>query len=125
MQKRHYPLIGLLLLIGLVACGGMQKGPHASQATKTGHPQLSAADKLQPCYQCHKEVTPDIYQEWYESRHGIGQVRCFQCHGGYEDLKVVPDRSKCGICHMKALENCPKDKACWSCHPAHKFKVKK
>ena len=116
---------GMLLMSVLVACGGTGKGPQATKVQPKGHPQLSAAERLQPCYQCHKEVTPGIYEEWYESRHGIGQVRCFQCHGGYDDFKVVPDRSRCGICHMKALENCPPDKSCWACHPAHEFTRKK
>ena len=94
------------------------------------HPELSPEEKMQTCRGCHKEVTPDIYNQWYNSRHGLDNVRCFQCHGTFEDFHKTPPVSKCAACHAKEVqhinvpENSPK-KTCWSCHPVHTFRVHK
>jgi len=90
---------------------------------RLSHSSLSEEEKYQPCYQCHKDVTPNIYQEWYESRHGLDNVRCFQCHGLYDELKRVPDEAKCATCHGKEVGHSVAGKTCWECHPSHKFVV--
>jgi hypothetical protein len=94
-------------------------------AKDSGHPEMTEQEMLMPCSACHQNETPDIYEEWYNSGHGIGMVKCYQCHGTYENLLAVPERSTCGFCHAGALEKCPTDKPCWECHSAHIFKVKK
>ena len=33
------------------------------------------------CYGCHLKVTPQVAQDWYESKHGVTLVRCQVCHG--------------------------------------------
>ena len=90
-----------------------------------GHPELSEQEKLIPCAQCHQEVTPEIYQEWFQSRHGLDNVKCFQCHGTYENFEKIPSRDRCAPCHAQQVSHSPKDKACAACHPSHKFNVHK
>ncbi len=117
-------LKGALIAVGAFLIGACVQQGNMRKASSGGHPVLNPSEKMQPCYECHKDVTPDIYKKWFDSRHGIGQVRCFQCHGGYDDLKVVPDVSKCSVCHTKAMEHCStKDNSCWTCHNAHEFKA--
>ena len=97
----------------------------AQAKSSEGHPELSEQEQLIACSQCHQSETPEVYEEWYNSRHGIGMVKCYQCHGTFENLVAVPERNTCGFCHNAALEKCPTDKPCWQCHPAHKFELKK
>jgi len=85
------------------------------------HPDLDPDEKMQPCNACHVDVTPDLYEEWYNSRHGIAQVRCFQCHGNYDELVVKPGMQRCRVCHAQDIAGHSDNKACWSCHPAHAF----
>ena len=123
--------VAVLLGLSLVACGTTQTATApekqaVAQETRTAvHPELSEQEKLTPCTHCHQEVTPEIYQEWYQSRHGLDNVKCFQCHGTYEDFEVVPSSSRCMPCHAQEVTHAPKDKKCVACHPAHKFSVHK
>ena len=126
MSVRLFFMVICLSLV-LVACQtwrGGEKTPVAPKAPTT-HPELSAQEKLMPCSACHRDVTPDIYQEWYNSRHGLDNVKCFQCHGTYENFEVEPSVGRCAACHAKEVAHAPKDKKCWACHPAHKFSVHK
>lgn len=113
----------LALLLGV-------KGVFASPGEKKKeHPKLTEQEKLITCRDCHKDVTPEIYNEWFESAHGIANVRCYQCHGTYENFRVEPELSSCSSCHTKEIQNLrlpPErklDKTCWNCHPIHGFKV--
>jgi len=67
------------------------------------------------CLVCHKEKTPGLYLQWYESSHAEYEVTCIDCHGAEEDdddaflhedvyvaTLVTPD--DCGICHEKETE---------------------
>ena len=85
------------------------------------HPELSEQDKLIACADCHRDATPEIYETWFTSRHGIGSVKCYQCHGGYEDMKVAPATSNCAICHADMMMKGAEQIVCWTCHPAHEF----
>ena len=97
----------------------------SSWAWADKHPKLNDQQKLTPCATCHKKVTPDIYKEWFDSVHGIGNVKCYQCHGTYEDFHVTPKEKNCAVCHNAQYNKKPKDKACWDCHPAHHFFIHK
>ena len=98
----------------------------AIKAVKTeGHPEVSEQEKLTPCFECHKEATPDIEKEWYNSGHGIANVKCYQCHGTFENMKKVPSDDNCYVCHANAKNHTKPGKTCWACHPAHNFPVKK
>lgn len=126
MKKEiHVFLLTCMLTLLLAGCAGTGH-ENASAARPAGqHPQLTEQEKLTPCSSCHKDVTPDIYQQWYNSRHGLDEVKCFQCHGTYENLKVSPDETTCAACHNAEFQHSVKGKTCWSCHPAHGFTVHK
>jgi hypothetical protein len=85
------------------------------------HPNLSEQEKLIACADCHRDTTPDLYDTWYASTHGIGNVKCYQCHGTYEDMKKVPAVSNCATCHADMMMKQTDAPACWTCHPAHEF----
>ena len=92
-------------------------------ASKTGkHPEITEQEKLVACDECHQKATPDIYKQWFDSLHGIGMVKCYQCHGTFENFNVEPAVSVCATCHEKMVEKCPKDQKCWACHKPHSFK---
>lgn len=108
----------LMTLVVLVACSGLQL------STKAGHPPLSEQDMLVACSSCHQKVTPAVYDEWYDSTHGIAQVKCYQCHGTYEDLQATPDMvQSCGSCHANKLGEHTGKQLCWGCHNAHSFLI--
>ena len=88
------------------------------------HPELSEAEMLIPCSTCHQENTPDIHQQWYDSVHGVGMVKCYQCHGTFETFKVTPTIQDCAVCHNGLTkEDHTEGKLCWECHAPHLFKV--
>ncbi len=97
----------------------------AADEGKPVHPQLSAQEMLLDCADCHREATPAVVKEWFDSLHGIAMVKCYQCHGTFEDFAVTPARATCGACHADMLRKCAQDKPCWECHVPHAFKVKK
>ena len=115
----------------MVACNYAQNqqkamAPKASSVGKAvTHPELTEQEKLIACNQCHKDVTPEIYNEWFNSVHGIANVKCFQCHGTFEDFHVTPQMKKCEACHSREVSHSPKGRSCWYCHPSHKFTVHK
>ncbi len=90
---------------------------------------LKAPDSAADCYECHKLHTPRIAQNWYESKHGFGLMKCFVCHGqpdgkGSVPFAVVPDvKTVCRKCHEPAMKRMEKkfgiDPDCYTCHPFH------
>lgn len=91
---------------------------------KVMHPELSEQEMLVSCADCHREVTPEVEKQWFDSVHGIAMVKCYQCHGTFESFTVTPTRQNCGTCHTNMLEKCPDNKPCWECHIPHSFKEK-
>jgi len=62
------------------------------------------------CMTCHKEKTPGLYSQWFESAHGKHSITCIKCHaaekteadaylheGAYIATLVTP--KDCGECH--------------------------
>ncbi len=121
-QKGIHYLSFALAILGIVLLSVSVK---ASDGGKTVHPELSQQEMLVACADCHREVTPEVEKEWYNSLHGLGMVKCYECHGTFGDFSVTPTRQTCGTCHADMLEKCPKDKPCWECHIPHSFKEKK
>ena len=120
MVKRRL-FVGALLMAGiLVACSSYQTKT-SSVPKPDKHPQLSSQERLIPCAQCHQDITPEIYQEWFKSYHGLDNVKCFQCHGTFGDFHVTPPVAKCEACHAKEVESLTSKKACWECHTPHSF----
>lgn len=128
MSRRILLAAALAALLGLGACA---KAPVpvpealAPVAVKLGlaadHPELADYEMLVACDECHMEATPDVTRAWYASTHGMGGVKCYQCHGTFEDMQVVPALSRCEPCHADKLQDHGPEMACWQCHPAHNF----
>ena len=97
----------------------------AKDTEKDVHPKLSAQEMLIACADCHRDATPEIERQWYESSHGIAMIKCYQCHGTYGDFMVTPSRQICATCHLDMMEKCPEDKPCWECHIPHSFTMQK
>ncbi len=98
----------------------------ARAGEKAVHPKLSEQEMLIGCSDCHREATPEIEKEWYNSVHGIAMVKCYQCHGTYETFTVTPTEQNCATCHTNMTEKKHSEgKVCWECHVPHSFKEKK
>jgi len=113
---------GTLVLLGLIVLAGWAlAGPAENPAE---HPEVDGAVTADACDVCHREVTPEVYSEWYESQHGMMNVKCFVCHGSTgDDFTVQPTADRCVGCHGDQVETMAtpfmKDKGCFTCHPAH------
>ncbi len=121
-------ILKLCMLVITIAMASACTAGASKKATTTKagtHPELSAQEKLTPCAQCHKDATPEVYKEWFDSVHGIAKVKCYQCHGTYEELKTSPDETHCAACHNAQYQKRPSDRKCWDCHPAHRFFIHK
>jgi len=64
------------------------------------------------CMTCHKEKTPGLYRQWYNSEHAIHKVTCIECHGadaGDPDafmhegalVATLVTPKDCGTCHTR------------------------
>lgn len=80
------------------------------------------------CYACHLKATPQLAQDWYESKHGVTLVRCQVCHGqpdgkGAVPFRRVPGVEVCAACHGVAIDKMTalygKRDDCSTCHPYH------
>ena len=119
-MKKNKVLLSKGLAVLLVAAGCSWA---LAAEKKPAHPQLSEQERYIACDACHQENTPDLYQEWYDSRHGMAMVKCYQCHGTFETFRITPKKQDCAVCHENMLKKCPQDKACWQCHIPHSFKL--
>ncbi len=109
----------LLLMFFYVSCW-------ATDIKHESHPELNEQEMFIACADCHKETTPDIEKEWFDSVHGIAMVKCYQCHGTFETFRVNPGKANCATCHADQLDkSIAKDKQCWECHVPHSFKTEK
>lgn len=125
MVKNQKCVLGagfVMALLGLVA---LTVSAVAGDTEKKGHPQLSEPEMLIDCAECHREATPSLEKEWFDSLHGIAMVKCYQCHGTFENFSLTPSKETCGSCHADMLKKCAQDKPCWGCHVPHSFKNKK
>ena len=129
MKKRILVPVMLLVALGTTSCtqqpapapSDPAPPPPVTAAVAAHHVELDDQEIYTPCAECHRDETPDIYDVWYDSTHGIANVKCYQCHGTYEDMERVPDMARCESCHAGRIENCGDGMACWQCHPAHRF----
>jgi hypothetical protein len=115
----------LLAALCLALTFASAQGSNDSISPIVKHPEITEQEKLLPCSECHQQATPEVYEQWFNSLHGIGMVKCYQCHGTYENFKVEPAVSDCATCHVDMVEKCPQDKKCWACHTPHSFKQTK
>lgn len=124
-MKKHNGIRWISVMLGLSALLMLAASGVSAKMEKETHPELSEQEMLIACADCHKESTPEIEKEWYDSVHGIAMIKCYQCHGTFETFKVTPTKADCAVCHVDQLEKCSKKKACWECHVPHVFKEKK
>ena len=70
------------------------------------------AEEPQGCVGCHREVTPGLVGQWYESAHGKAEVSCLSCHLAEtseadafehygETIATIVSPKDCGQCHGK------------------------
>ncbi len=119
MNSRLTLLLAFLCIVG--TCADVQ-GAKSKVSKTSNHPEITEQEKLTDCAECHQQATPDVHKQWFDSSHGIGMVKCYQCHGTYENFKKTPAISDCAVCHANMVGKCPKDKPCWACHTPHSFK---
>ena len=124
MVKKADILLSTIYSFAVLAILLCAAAPVTANTETASHPELSEQEMLIACSDCHKESTPDIEQEWYNSVHGIAMVKCYQCHGTFESFKATPTRENCGTCHADRLIKYPGDQPCWECHVPHSFKSK-
>jgi hypothetical protein len=64
------------------------------------------------CMTCHKEQSPGLYRQWYDSQHAVHNVTCLKCHiadrgddDAYEHygatIATLVTPQDCGKCHKK------------------------
>lgn len=121
-MKRKMVMLVMLAAAALLSAGIC--GASENKGQTGAHPPLTTQEQLVACSECHQTATPSVYDEWFQSLHGIAMVKCYQCHGTFENLAVVPNTGSCGACHSGAMEKCPPGKLCWECHKAHLFTSK-
>lgn len=124
-MKQEKKIISAGLILTALAVLILSVPPVTGKMEKITHPELSEQEMLMACSDCHRETTPEIEKEWFDSVHGIAMVKCYQCHGTFETFKVTPTKEDCATCHLDMLDKCPQDKPCWECHVPHSFKAKK
>lgn len=122
MKKQIIMLVSLFVVMGVVACGSLQSD--RSEKAK-GHASLTEQQKLISCSECHQKATPEIYFQWFDSTHGLGGVKCYQCHNTFGDIRKQPDiNQSCNSCHADMVGNADHTEGlatCWECHDAHDF----
>jgi len=117
----------IILLVLLSIAFTAYAADQGKDTEKKPHASLTEQEKLIPCYDCHKETTPTIYKQWYSSTHGIGNVKCYQCHNTFENMAVSPDiQQSCNSCHAEQVNDADHTEGlekCWECHQVHSFKA--
>jgi len=115
-MKKIYLVILFILALGIVSLGFITN----QQSEK--HPDV---DWSLGCQECHSERTPEVYNDWYTSRHGMVNFGCYICHGdGQETFYAKGSDAQCGGCHAGQLVSfdSSKFKSCFDCHNGHTLK---
>jgi hypothetical protein len=129
-----YPyVIRLLVLCGLgfaAACSHASLAARPAEAQQAGqaargravqHPKVDFAI---PCAECHAQQTPEVVEQWQQSRHSPN-VGCFICHGdGEVEFHLQPTTESCMTCHAAKLEDMRRApvRDCFACHNGHSLK---
>lgn len=149
MKKVVYVFAVFSLLVGIpLTASAAEPGPAQSPQTPTSKtldpqwqqfqaPPLAPGERpdahrvqfgKQNCVDCHKKETPDGYQQWLGSKHGLNSVNCGICHGDANNYRARPDKSICIGCHSAQVHNMPVNALvtnCSFCHKSHWFTVHK
>ncbi len=72
-------------------------------AMSEGHPdtaKMPIPASSEMCLTCHKKA----YQEWKVSKHGLKNIRCFDCHNVHaQGLRAGGGDALCGSCHQNRM----------------------
>ena len=127
-KDREQWIKGGILTVILLVIGFFAYIQNAFTGTRCEAAKHLDADMIGDCYGCHLKVTPQVAQDWYESKHGVTLVRCQVCHGqpdgkGAVPFKRVPGVEVCAACHGLAIDKMTalygKRDDCSTCHPYH------
>lgn len=127
-KKRLLVLITVFVMaMFMFACTNDVKQNNSSLELKkisnTTHPEEMGN---KDCIECHKDVAPELVQQWEQSAHGFTGVKCQVCHGDEKNFNSIPSNNTCRGCHADQFENSTAaDKSCSSCHTAHNFTIHK
>ncbi|MCP4144968.1 MAG: multiheme C-type cytochrome [bacterium] len=121
MHRTILLLVALSILMVVAGCNNQEVATAPTSGILADHVDLEEWEMLTPCADCHREETPEIAEEWYASTHGIANVKCYQCHGTYEDMELVPSLDRCAACHEEKIDYSENAVVCWQCHPSHTF----
>lgn len=117
--------LGLIIIIPilLIAVAGAQQNTKITGIGDSG----SDVDVKLECLNCHSTMTPDLVDQWGQSKHAMDNVKCNVCHGEKtsEDFIARPQKERCRACHpdqVKTISESRMDKiTCSACHPIHQF----
>jgi hypothetical protein len=67
------------------------------------------------CMTCHKEKSPGLYNQWFNSKHALHKVTCIDCHGAEKNesdafmhegayIATLVTPKDCGKCHQKETQ---------------------
>ncbi|GAB4377335.1 MAG: hypothetical protein Kow0042_24900 [Calditrichia bacterium] len=96
--------------------------PAGDKTQNSKHPEV---DFTLSCKECHQEVTPEVYQDWKNSKHGVMNYGCYMCHGdGVEEFYPSPQTERCIACHspQEVDFSALPVKNCFDCHKGHTLK---
>ena len=90
----------------------------------------SNTDVKLECLNCHSIMTPDLVDQWKESKHALDNVKCNVCHGEKtsENFIAKPHKERCRACHADQVKTLSESNmssiACGNCHSVHLFSSK-
>ena len=120
-MRRH--LLIALVLTPVLMVSPLVQHVLAEDVETTEHMEVEATDT---CDGCHAEFTPEVHEQWFASKHGLLNVKCFVCHGSTgEDFVRTPVPARCVGCHFAKVESLEdgfmEGRECFSCHPPHRL----
>lgn len=123
-------LTAALLLSAGISTGAQpkRKSPTKKAAeakvVRDTHPEIDLTGATE-CRDCHRIVTSEIHEQWFESKHGINNVLCVTCHGGFDNFVKSPPPTRCAACHAAQTDSLStpfmKGKTCFTCHEPHQL----
>jgi len=112
-ESGFWPMKALLVLTGLFVLLQFGIGHAARPSGEIGKDWGDPKGKV--CVECHRSVTPGLYQEWNHSQHGQSGVNCLDCHkADAKDIDafdhngakiaIIVSPKDCSQCHTTEFE---------------------
>jgi hypothetical protein len=79
MMRKIYSIL-FIAVLAILLSGFTQSNKVVSNSRPAGdeHPDV---DWTLGCSECHQETTPEVFEQWSQSRHGSVGFGCYICHG--------------------------------------------